>query len=192
MSLAQGLALARLLEGTGEDWLYGGEPLTDEMLERLDVSAVYDDPFLHVLLSPGSWVTLDRAGETVAHQTATRAEVMTVQLRASPWWASMRRLLKERGVNPATSVLGDGFDDDVVEGAAGEELSIDTGVLLTDAGAVIAWRRRYDDERPELDEIIEWDDITEGWRAGEWRERVEAALALQADGLRRLRPSRLT
>ena len=193
MSLAQGLALARLTESAGENWLFGAQPLTDELLEGHDIGAVYEDPFLYVLLSPpGSWVTLDRTGETVAHQTATRAEVMTVQLRASRWWASMRRLLEERGVNPATTVVGDSFDDDVIENEDGEEVSLDAGVLVTEAGAVIAWRRRYDDERPELDEIVEWDDITDGWRAGAWREAVEAALALQADGLKRLRPAGLS
>jgi hypothetical protein len=95
------------------------------MLEHHDVSAVYDDGPLHVLLSPpGTWVSLDGTGAEVGRQQATRAEVMTVQLRASPLWASMRRLLQERGVDSPTSVLGDSFDDE----------DVDVGVLVTAGG----------------------------------------------------------
>ena len=184
MSLAQSLALARVAETAGDGWLFGPQPLDEEMLERLDVSAVYDEEFLHVLLTPpGTWVSLDRTGAEVGRQQATRAEVMTVQLRASPWWGLMRRLLEERGVDPATVVLGDAFDDD--EG-------VDVGVLVTTAGAVMSWRRRYDDERPADDRLVEWADITDAWRDGPWREAVESALALQASGLARLRSSSRT
>ena len=180
MSLSQSLGLARLAETAGEG-LFGPQPLNKELLERLDISAVYDEGLLHVLVAPpGTWVSLDRTGAEVGRQQATRAELMTVQLRASPWWASMRRLLEERGVDPATTVMGDAFDDD--EG-------VDIGVLVTAAGAVTSWRRRYDDERPEDDRLVEWDDITDAWRDGAWSEAVESALALQASGLARLRSS---
>jgi hypothetical protein len=60
---------------------------------------------------------------------------------------------------------------------------------MTAVEAVIAWRRRCDDERPEHDRILAWDDVTDAWRAGPWREAVEPALALQSDGLARLRSS---
>jgi hypothetical protein len=181
MSLAQSLGLARIAETAGEDWLFGSQPLDAELLERHDVAAVYDDGLLHVLLSPpGTWVSLDRSGAEVGRQQATHVEVMTVKLRASRWWASMRRLLDERGVDSATTVLGNSFDD---------EPGVEVGVLLTASGAVISWRRHYDDQRPEDDRLIEWEDITDTWRSGPWHEAVESALVLQAEGLARLRPA---
>ncbi len=180
VSLAQSLGLARVAETAGEGWLFGPRPLDEKMLEHHHVSAVFDEGLLHVLLMPpGTWVSLDRAGAEVGRQQASRAEVMTIQLRASQWWASMRRLLEERGVEPATAVVGDAFDDDEDH---------DEGVLVTPSGAVIAWRRRYDDERPDADRLVGWDDITDAWRDGPWRDAVKSALAVQANGLSRLRP----
>jgi hypothetical protein len=179
MSLAQSLGLARVAETAGDEWLFGSQPPDAELRQLHAISVVCEDGLLHVLLNPpGVWVSLDRTGAEVGRQQATRAEVMTVQLRASPWWGSMRRLLEERGLNPSTTVLGDSFDDD--EG-------VDVGVLATDAGTVIAWRRRYDDDRPEDDVIIAWDDVTDRWQRGPWHEAVESALVLQSAGLARLR-----
>lgn len=181
LSIAQCRGLARVAESAGEGWLFGSQPLDADLLEHHAVSAVRDEGRLHVLLSPpGTWVSLDASGAEVGRQQATRAEVMTVQLRASPWWASMRRLLGQRGVDPATTVLSDVFD---------EADDVDVGVLVTVAGAVISWRRRYDVERPNDDRFIEWVDITGDWRAGPWRDVVEPGRELQANGLARLRTS---
>jgi hypothetical protein len=181
MSLAQSAALARLAESAGEGWIFGPQPIDAQMLEHHDIAAVYDDHLLHVLLSPpGEWVSVDRTGAEVARKDATRAEVMTVQLRASRLWTSMRRLLAEKGVNPSDAVLGNSFDDDEDE---------DIGVLVTAEGTVIDWRRRYDDQQPDIDELIGWHDISDSWQGTHWEEDVVSALALHRDGLARLRRS---
>jgi hypothetical protein len=180
MSLAQSAALARLAEASGEGWIFGEQPIDDAMREHHDIAAVCDADLLHVLLSPPSeWVSVDRTGAEVARTQATRAEVMTVQLRASHRWASMRRLLREKGVEPATTVLGDGFDDTEDE---------DVGVLVTADDSVVAWRRRYDDEKPDTDQLVDWQDITDSWQGSVWEEQIVSALTLRRDGLQRLRP----
>jgi hypothetical protein len=103
---------------------------------------------------------------------------MTVQLRASHWWSSMRRLLNEKDIDPSTTILAESFEDDEDE---------DIGVLITSDGSVVEWRRRYSDEDPETDAIIAWRDITTSWRGGPWYEEVEAGFELRSQGLRRLR-----
>lgn len=179
ISLAQALALAHLSEGAGEGFPFGAEPLTEEAMQNLDISAWPDGELLHVLVTPAlEWVSLDRAGELVGRKQATRAEVMTVQLRASRWWSSMRRLLNEKGVDPATTILAESFED--AEDA-------DMGVLITPDGSVVEWRRRYFDEQPKNDAIIAWRDITASWRGGPWNDEVEAGFELRAQGLCRLR-----
>jgi hypothetical protein len=179
ISLAQALALARLAEGAGEGFPFGPEPLTEEHMEKLDISAWPDGERLHVLLAPAEeWVSLDRAGEVVGRQQATRAEVMTVQLRASHWWSSMRRLLNEKGIDSAATILAESFDDDE---------DVDMGVLITPDGSVVEWQRRYSDEDPDSDAIIGWRDISASWPGGPWNDEVEAGLELRSQGLRRLR-----
>jgi hypothetical protein len=102
---------------------------------------------------------------------------MSRTMRRSEWWRSFREELVRRGLDPAKAVLIDSFDDDE---------DIDVGLLQTDDGRLIAWRRRYSDEDPSSDRMLEWDDVTDCWASTLWAATATAYLDAQAH-VRRLR-----
>lgn len=89
-------------------------------------------------------------------------------MRRSEWWASFRAHLGTRGLDPAGLTLVDAFDDD--EG-------IDVGLLFTADERFIAWRRKYSDDDPSADVMLEWEDVTASWESSIlWGETAEAFL----------------
>jgi hypothetical protein len=180
ITLAQARTLARLADEACEGELFGvSGRLSAQMRLTHRLGAWQDGDELHVLVHPpGEWHSLNRYGDVMARRPASRAEVMTVALRASVWWASKRRLFRTRGIDTSRSVLAQSFQDDV---------DVDMGLLVTPDGQLIEWRVRTDDAEPDRDTIIGWRDITDHWQTTEWVDDVQPALELHRTGFASLR-----
>lgn len=112
----------------------------------------------------------DAAVQPAPWDQLKRAQLMTRTLRRSAWWRSFRAELTARGIDPGTVTLVDSFDDDE---------NIDVGLLQTEDRQLIAWRRRYSDEDPSTDQILEWHDVTDTWHSTPWRSTAAAFLEAQ-------------
>lgn len=173
VTLAQARALAALAPEATDGFLFGAEPLTDELLAGLRLSGWSDDAGeLHVLLMPAhELVTLTARGEERARRSVSRIEALTLSLHVDPMWAAMRTLLAARGTDPAEVVIGELFDDD-------DEVEI--GLLVTAGRRIVLFARRHDPDLPGDPGAFErWDDVTDEIAGRpEWRDAAEAAVAL--------------
>lgn len=107
---------------------------------------------------------------TAPHDQLIRSRVMTRTMRRSSWWRSFRDELAARGIDPDTVTLVDAFDD---------EPNIDVGLIFSADQRLVAWRRRYFENDPAADEMLEWQDVTETWPATLWHDKAKAFLAAQ-------------
>ena len=71
---------------------------------------------------------------------------------AEPLWVRLRQAVRERGVEPATSVLAESFEDDE---------NFEFGILVTCDRRVIQYGFRYSDPSLSDGELTEWNDVTE-------------------------------
>jgi hypothetical protein len=85
-----------------------------------------------------------------------------------PFWILLRRLVRERGIDPDTSLLADSFEDDV---------NFEFGILVTDDRRVIQYGVRYSDPSFKDGKLTEWKDITELWSSSPYRREVSDALS---------------
>ncbi len=92
-----------------------------------------------------------------------------------PLWARLRELLPERGVDPATAVLAECFEDDTM---------LEFGVVVTSEGEVYEFDFVYGrgDIKTQLSTgtIHNWERHTFDWRDRPYRSSVGAALEIVA------------
>lgn len=131
-----------------------------------------------------TWISIDQSGEIVGRRPAARAEMHTLTLRRSPFHAGLRRLLRERGIDPEDVILADSFDDDVDESV---------GVLILPDGTAKHFRHRYLEEEPDRDELLEWcdaADVSDRTFVELWEPAIEKGRALLEHGFLRGHPTR--
>lgn len=71
---------------------------------------------------------------------------------AEPFWVRLRQVMRKRGIEPATSVLAESFEDDE---------NFEFGILVTQDRRVIQYGFRYSDSSFSDGELTEWNDVTE-------------------------------
>jgi hypothetical protein len=71
---------------------------------------------------------------------------------AEPFWVRLRQVMKEQGVEPATSMLAESFEDDV---------NFEFGILITCERRVIQYGFRYSEPSFSDGKLTEWNDVTE-------------------------------
>ena len=86
-----------------------------------------------------------------------------------PFWALLRRLVRERGIDPDTSLLADSFEDDV---------NFEFGILVTDDRRVIQYGVQYSGPSFNDGKLTEWKDITELWSSSPYHREVSTALSI--------------
>lgn len=86
-----------------------------------------------------------------------------------PLWILLRKLIRERGIDPDTSLLADSFEDDV---------NFEFGILVTHDRRVIQYGVQYSDPSFKDGKLTEWKDITELWSSSPYHREVSAALSI--------------
>lgn len=84
-------------------------------------------------------------------------------------WVRLREVVRERGVDPSTSLLVDSVEDDV---------NFEFGIIVTHDRRVIQYGFRYSDPSCIDGKLTEWKDLTEHWAASSYRSEVSAGLSL--------------
>jgi hypothetical protein len=85
-----------------------------------------------------------------------------------PFWIRLREVVRERGVDPSTSLLVDSFEDDI---------NYEFGIIVTPDRRVIQFGFRYTDSVAD-GKLTEWKDLTECWATSPYRSEVSAGLSL--------------
>ena len=80
----------------------------------------------------------------------------------------MREVVRERGVDPSTSLLVDSVEDD---------MNFEFGIIVTHDRRVIQFGFRYTDSVAD-GKLTEWKDLTERWAISPYRSEVSAGLSL--------------
>ena len=92
----------------------------------------------------------------------------SLRLRDDGVYPRLRRLLEERGIEPATSVLVEMFSD---------EREFEYGIVVTEEGSVFQFGLDRMGRSPESAELIEWIDWTRTYHLAAFRGHVDVALA---------------
>jgi len=85
-----------------------------------------------------------------------------------PFWIRLREVVRERGVDPSTSLLVDSVEDDI---------NFEFGIIVTQDRRVIQFGFRYTDSVAD-GKLAEWQDLTERWAASPYRSEVSVGLSL--------------
>lgn len=96
---------------------------------------------------------------------------LTGLFRAStePFWIRLREVVRERGIDPDTSLLADSFEDDV---------NFEFGILVTRDRHVIQYGFQYFDPSFRDGKLTEWNDLAELWSSSPYRSEVSIALSM--------------
>lgn len=86
-----------------------------------------------------------------------------------PFWILLRKVTRERGINPDTSLLADSFEDDV---------NFEFGILVTHDRHVIQYGVQCSDPSFKDGKLTEWNDLTDRWSSSPYRCEVFTALSM--------------
>lgn len=86
-----------------------------------------------------------------------------------PFWIQLRAVMRERGIDPDTSLLADSFEDDI---------NFEFGVLVTRDRQVIQYGFQYSDASFSDGKLTEWNDLAELWSSSPYRSEVSTALSM--------------
>ena len=85
------------------------------------------------------------------------------------FWVRLREVVRERGIDPNTSLLVDSVEDDI---------NFEFGIIVTRDRRVIQFGFRYTDPSCIDGKLTEWKDLTEHWAASPYRSEVSIGLSM--------------
>jgi hypothetical protein len=85
-----------------------------------------------------------------------------------PFWIRLREVVRERGIEPSTSLLVFSVEDDI---------NFEFGVIVTHDRRVIQFGFRYTESVAD-GKLTEWKDLTERWATSPYRSDVSTGLSL--------------
>jgi len=85
-----------------------------------------------------------------------------------PFWIRLREVVRERGIDPSTSLLVFSVEDDI---------NFEFGIIVTHDKRVIQYGFSYTDSVAD-GQLTEWQDLTERWAASPYRSDVSTGLSL--------------
>jgi hypothetical protein len=89
-----------------------------------------------------------------------------------PLWIRLREVVRERGVDPDTSLLARSHEDDE---------NFEFGIIVTGDRHVIQYGLRYSDPSGIDGKLTEWNDLTERWVSSPYSPEVSTALSILDD-----------
>ncbi len=85
------------------------------------------------------------------------------------FWIRLREVVRERGVDPDTSLLAVSFEDDEI---------FEFGILVNCDRSVIQYGFRYSDPSFSDGKLTEWNDLAERWSSTPHRSEISTALSM--------------
>jgi hypothetical protein len=98
-------------------------------------------------------------------------ETFTSLFRTSTdgFWVRLREVVRERGIDPSTSLLVDSVEDDI---------NFEFGIIVTRDRRVIQFGFRYTDPSCIDGKLTEWKDLAERWATSPYRSEVSIGLSM--------------
>ncbi len=105
----------------------------------------------------------------MAEDTEIREQTALLQSSPDPLWTRIRRLLKAKGLNPATAALAYSYPED---------LHFELGVLVTADGKVYQYGFDYLHQDISDGTFSEWNELTKTYWQSPYRNRIQRAMQL--------------